>query len=100
MTFAPSTADLRLVVRNGWFTLGLRKAEQSLKTGLFYYDEFPRPVQPVPAPALLSPKIFTLWRELLSRALSSDGVQVLCGYNSGRWCFYAFAQHFREEEQY
>ena len=25
----------------GWFTLGLRKAEQSVKIGLFYYDEIP-----------------------------------------------------------
>jgi len=32
--------------------------------------------------------------------LSRDGVEVLRGYNSGRWCFYAFAQHFREEEQW
>jgi len=30
--------------------------------------KFPRPAQPAPAPALLSPKIFTLWRELFSRA--------------------------------
>jgi len=28
--------------------------------------KFPQPAQP--APALLSPKFFTLWRELLSRA--------------------------------
>jgi len=27
----------------GWFTLGLRKAEQSMKTGLFYYDEITMP---------------------------------------------------------
>jgi len=32
--------------------------------------------------------------------LSRDGVEVLRGYNSGRWCFYALAQHFREEEQW
>jgi len=30
--------------------------------------------------------------------LSRHGVEVFRGYNSGRWCFYAFA-HFREEEQ-
>ena len=27
----------------GWFTLGLKKAEQSLKSGLFYYDEISTP---------------------------------------------------------
>jgi len=31
--------------------------------------------------------------------LSRHGVEVLRGYNPERWCFYAFAQHFREEEQ-
>jgi len=30
--------------------------------------KFPRPAQLPPAPALLRPKIFTLWRQLLSRA--------------------------------
>jgi len=51
--------------------------------------KFPRPAQPVPAPTCLGPKIFTLWRELLSPSLglSRDGVEVLRGYNPGRWCF-------------
>jgi len=67
--------------------------------------KFPRPAQLALAPALLSPKIFTLWRELLSRAepefrLGQAGVEIHRGYNPGRWCFYAFAQHFREEEQW
>jgi len=45
--------------------------------------------------------MFTLWRELLSPhlGLSRDGVEVLRGYNSGRWYFYAFAKHFRDEKQ-
>jgi len=39
--------------------------------------KFPRLAQLVPAPALLSPKIFTLWRELLSPnfGLSRHGVE-------------------------
>jgi len=80
----------------GWFTLGLRKAEQSLKTGLFYYDEIPTPCSAQNflrsggnCSAELSPNF----------GLSRHGVEVLRGYNPGRWCFYAFAQHFREEEQ-
>ena len=35
----------------------------------------------------------------LNLGLSRDGVEVLQGYNSGRLCFDAFAQHLREEEQ-
>jgi len=67
-----------------------------LKTGLLYYYEISTPCS---APkflryggncsAELSPNL----------GLSRDGVEVLRGYNSGRRCFYAFAQHFREEEQ-
>jgi len=40
----------------GWFTLGLRKAEQSLKTGLFYYDEISTPCSARASPA--QPKNF------------------------------------------
>jgi len=54
--------------------------------------KFPRPLHPAPAPARVSPKILTLWKEMLSRAqpeprLSRDGVEVLRGYNSGRDVF-------------
>jgi len=66
--------------------------------------KFPRPAQPAPAPALLSPKFLSSGGNCSAQlspnlGLSRDGVEVLRGYNSGRWCFYAFAQHFREEEQ-
>jgi len=88
--------DMKCIQIIGWFTLGLRKAEQSLKTGLFYYDEIPTPCSAQKflrsggnCSAELSPNL----------GLSRDGVEVLRGYNSRRWCFYAFAQHFREEEQ-
>jgi len=40
----------------GWFTLGLRKAEQSLKTGLFYYDKSSTPCSARASPA--QPKNF------------------------------------------
>jgi len=55
-----------LLTTKGRFTLGLREAEQSLKTGLFCYDESSPPAHP--APARFSPKILTPGRELFSRA--------------------------------
>jgi len=42
----------------GCFTLGLRKAEQSLKTGLFYYDEIPTPSSPRACASPCQPKNF------------------------------------------
>ena len=79
---------------NSWFILGLRKAEQSLKTGLFYYDKISTVCSALKflrsggnCSAELNPNL----------GLSRDGVEVLRGYNSGRWCFSAFPQHFREE---
>ena len=42
----------------GWFTLGLRKAEQSLKTGLFYYDEISTPCSARACASPAQPKYF------------------------------------------
>jgi len=53
----------------GWFTLGLRKAEQSLKTGLFYYDDNSMPCS--------AQKFLHSRGNWLNFGLSRDGVDVL-----------------------
>jgi len=64
---------------------------------------FPRPAQPAPAPARL--QNYRSGRNCSAElsphlGLSIDGVEVIRGHSSGKWRFYAFAQHFREEKQY
>jgi len=60
------------------YTLGLRKAEQSLKTGLFYYDEIPTPCS---APKFLCSGGNCSAELSPNLGLSRDGVEVLRGYN-------------------
>ena len=96
----------------GWFTLGLRKAEQSLKTGLFYYDEISTPCS---ARACASPAQRKNFYALEGTAQpSSARISAWAGtvlkYSVGiiqeggvfmppSWIIPTFAQHFREEEQ-
>jgi len=67
-----------------------------LKTGLFYYDEIPTPCS---AQKILRSGGNCTAEPSPDLGLSRDVVEVLGGYKSGRWSFYAFAQHFRDEEQ-
>jgi len=62
--------------------------------------KFQRLAQPAPAPAqkFLRSGGNCSSELSLNLGLSRDGVEVLHGYNSGRCSFYAFAQHFSEEE--
>ena len=96
----------------GWCTLGLRKAEQSLKTGLFYYDEISTPCSARPCASFAQPKNFYALEGTAqpSSARISTWAGTVLRYSVGiiqeggvfmppSWIIPTFAQHFREEEQ-
>ena len=58
MLGAALNKKLRFERLQGWFTLGLRKAEQSLKTGLFYYDKISTPCSACACASPAQPKNF------------------------------------------